>query len=118
MSVTKEEFVAHLVVMCPETQPIIDKRVPRTSTAKSFFICSSPTCVVPAIAAFEDGDNSVRRRCLDAVGAGMWSSNDYVQNTIGVSFVEDTPWYDPTMQPYIDTWPKPLRDEVAQRRGG
>ena len=47
----------------------------------------------------------------------MSDGNDHVQNAIGVSFVEDTPLWDPTMEPYIATWPQALQTEAAKQRG-
>ena len=111
---TKDEFVARLVAACPETQPIVDEHLADFENEILLHLLIADVRRF-AIAAFEAGDIDVLRKCLDAVGTGM-SGDDYVQNAIGVSFVEDTPLWDTTMGPYIATWPVPLKDE-AERQG-
>ncbi len=112
---TKDEFVARLVAACPETRLILDEHLADFENEILLHLLIADVRRF-AIAAFEDGDIDVLRRCLDAVGTGMSDGDDYVQNAIGVSFVEDTPLWDATMGPYIATWPVPLKDEAERQR--
>jgi hypothetical protein len=112
---TKDEFVARLLVACPESQPIVDEHLADFENDILLHLLIADVRRF-AIAAFEAGDIDVLRRCLDAVGTGMSDGDDYVQNAIGVSFVEDTPLWDATMGPYLATWPVPLKEEAEHQR--
>ena len=107
--------MASLLAACPETQPIVDEHLAdfEEDTLLHLLIADVRRF---AIASFEAGDAGVLRRCLAAVGTGMSDGDDYVQNAIGVSFVEDTPLWDTKVEPYIATWPQPLQIEAARQR--
>jgi hypothetical protein len=114
---TKEEFVAHLVTTCPEVQPIVAEHRDDFDDEVLLHLLIADVLRF-AVAAFEGGEDDVLTRALDAVAAGMSDGDDYVQNAVGVSFVEDTPLWDPATEPFIATWPRALQVEAARQRNG
>ena len=50
------------------------------------------------ISSFENGDLDVMHRCLAVMSAGLEDGDDYVENAVAVSFVEDTGWWEPGME--------------------
>lgn len=112
---TADEFVAHLLARCPETQPIVTEHLADFENEILLHLLIADVRRF-AIAAFVDDEIDLLRRCLDAVGTGMSDGDDYVQNAIGVSFVEDTPLWDEAMDSYIATWPPPLAEEAERQR--
>ncbi len=69
-----------------------------------------------AIATFESGDEDLSHRLLSAMDIGFREGDEEVENAIAVSFVEDTGWWDPAMQPFIASWPNGLQAEVTRQR--
>lgn len=70
-----------------------------------------------ALQAFQRGDKGLLRRCLEVMETSLVDGDARVENAVAVSFVEDTGWWDPNMQPFIATWPSRLRDEVDRQSG-
>lgn len=114
VSLTKEDFVAHLVATCPEVQSIVVEHRDEFNDEVLLHLVIADVLRF-AIAAFEAGDREVLKRCLDAVAAGMSGGDDYVQNAVGVSFVEDTPLWDPAMESFIAMWPPALQVEAERQ---
>ncbi|WP_155859542.1 hypothetical protein [Cellulomonas sp. KRMCY2] len=52
------------------------------------------------------------------MATGLRQGDDHVRGAIAVSFVEDTGWWEPEMQPFIATWPAELVNELARQRAG
>ena len=72
-----------------------------------------------AIAWFSAAQIEPLHRLLDVVAAGLSQGDDHVHHAAAVSFVEDTGWWEPEMQPFIATWPAEIAHELAptSRRG-
>ena len=69
-----------------------------------------------AIKSFDAGQRDVTDRLLALVDLALREGTDDVQNAMAVSFVEDTGWWDRSMQPFIEAWPAGLRAEVDRQR--
>ena len=69
-----------------------------------------------AIKSFDAGQSDVTDRLLALVDVALREGTDDVQNAMAVSFVEDTGWWDRSMQPFIEAWPAGLRAEVDRQR--
>ena len=69
-----------------------------------------------AIALFEERETEALRRLLGVMDAGLRDGDEYVVNAVAVSFVEDTPWWDEAMEPFITAWPPGLRAEAERQR--
>jgi hypothetical protein len=55
-----------------------------------------------AIEAFQIGPTDVLERLLSVVSRALVQGTEDVRNAIAVSFVEDTGWWDPPMQSFIE----------------
>lgn len=69
-----------------------------------------------AVQSFEGGQSEVLDRLLVVLDVALSEGTDDVQNAIAVSFVEDTGWWAPAMQSFIESWPAGLRAEVVRQR--
>jgi hypothetical protein len=69
-----------------------------------------------AFHSFEMGRRDVLERLLALVDLALREGTDHVRGAMTVSFVGNTEWWDPAMQPFIDTWPAGLRAEVHRQR--
>ncbi len=69
-----------------------------------------------AVAWFQEGRTDALARLLDALDVALREGNQYVNNAIAVSFVEDLGWWEPGMQPFIATLPGELANEVDRLR--
>lgn len=69
-----------------------------------------------AIEAFDLGQTDVVPRLLVVLDRALLDGDDYVNNAIAVSFVEDTGCWDASMQPFIDSWPPGLQAEVSNQK--
>lgn len=68
------------------------------------------------VEAFQSGEYEELHRCLEAMALAIVSDDNYVQNAVAVSFVEDTPLWDASMEPFMAVWPAALRAEAARQR--
>lgn len=69
-----------------------------------------------AIAAFDAGDRELAARICEVFALGLIEGDDGVENVVSVSFVEDTPWWDPKRRRFVKSWPKALRLEAERQR--
>ena len=67
--------------------------------------------------AFEAGKEDLLRRCLTVVERALLEGDEDLENAVAVSFVEDTGWWDPEVQPFMATWPTALRAEADRQAG-
>jgi hypothetical protein len=70
-----------------------------------------------AIKAFDTGRTDVLQRLLGVLDRALVDGDEYVNNAVAVSFVEDTGWWEPAMQPFIESWPLSLQAEARRQRG-
>ena len=69
-----------------------------------------------AIAAFDRGDGDLLQRLLSVLDAALRDGDERVENAVAVSFVEDTGWWEPEMQPFMATWPNALQAEAEKQK--
>ncbi|MEK7424230.1 MAG: hypothetical protein AAB131_10360 [Actinomycetota bacterium] len=112
----KEQFVAELVECCPSLRDIVDEHV-RDFDGEVLLHLLIADVRRFALGCFQSGESDVLSSCLDVVAGGLSLGDDYVENAVAVSFVEDTPWWDPSMEPFMAVWPDALRSEVEHQRG-
>lgn len=70
------------------------------------------------IDAWQRQDDDLVGRGLGLLDTALTAGDEYVENAVAVSFVEDTGWWEPDMQPFIATWPAGLAAEVGRLRNG
>jgi hypothetical protein len=68
-----------------------------------------------AIQWWGEGRNEPLERLLRVVEVGLREGDEQVENAVAVSFVEDTGWWDESMQPFIAQWPTGLADEIERQ---
>ncbi len=69
-----------------------------------------------AFDAWKRDDGSLLQRCLGLLEQALVTGDDRVDNAVSLSFVEDSSWWEPQVQPFIATWPPALTAEVERRR--
>lgn len=69
-----------------------------------------------AIQCFDAGQDEVMQRLLNLIDLALREGTEEVENAVSVSFVEDTGWWDPATQPFIEAWPPGLRAELDRQR--
>jgi hypothetical protein len=111
---TKELFVDELVRRCPEARPIVAEHLHDHGEILLHLVVADVLRL--AIALFNSGEMEALNRCLAVVVTGLTDGTEYVQNAISVSFVEDTPWWDEQMNPFMTAWPEALQAEAEAFR--
>lgn len=69
-----------------------------------------------AFDAWKRDDDSLLQRCLGLLKEALVTGDDRVVNAVSLSFVEDSCWWEPQVQPFIATWPPALTGEVERQR--
>jgi hypothetical protein len=111
---TKEQFVDDLTRRCPEARPLVDEHVHDHGEILLHLVAADVLRLATAM--FNAGATEELHRCLGVVATGLTDGDEYVQNAISVSFVEDTPWWDEHMAPFMAAWPEALRAEAETYR--
>jgi hypothetical protein len=112
---TEADFVQQLASVAPEAQAILSEHLADNGEVLLHPLVARMRDL--AFDACERGDASLSTRLVAVFDAGLRDGADSVQNAVSVSFVEDTPYWDPTRQRFIQSWPKALRDEAQRWRG-
>lgn len=115
MAITVVEFVDLLTQSCPETLPIVAEHLADNDNELLLHLLIADMRRF-CLERFETDDTEVLRQCLDVVARGLTDGDEYVENAVAVSFVEDTGWWDRLMQPFMATWPLPLQEEAERQR--
>lgn len=69
-----------------------------------------------AIEEFDNGDRGVAGRIAGVYERGITEGDERVENAAAVSFVEDTPIWEPARSAFIQSWPEALRAEAERQR--
>lgn len=69
-----------------------------------------------ALSWFGEGRREELAQLLSVVESGLTDGDEYVENAVAVSFVEDTPWWDEAMEGFMSTWPLGLQREAERQR--
>jgi hypothetical protein len=115
MPISEPQFVASVVAAVPEAQQVVEKHLVDQEGELLLHLLMADLMRL-AIASFEQGDADLLRRLLAVIDAGLRDGDEEVENAVAVSFVENTGWWDPQMQPFIATWPAGLRAEADEQR--
>lgn len=114
VTMTATDFLDALARDVPETQPVVVEHLEDNDGLLLHLLTADLRRF--AIQSFDSGQNDVVDRLLALIDVALRDGTDDVQNAMSVSFVEDTGWWDPTTQPFIDAWPAGLRAEVETQR--
>jgi hypothetical protein len=111
---TKEHFLSALASEVPETQPIVREHLKDHDELLLHLLTADLRRY--AIEAFRSGRSEELQRLLELIDRALVNGTEAVINAVAVSFVEDTGWWDPTMESFIATWPKGLREEARRQQ--
>ena len=111
---TAEGFLSALASEVPETQPVVRGHVEDCEELLLHLLTADLRRY--AIDIFASGPSDVLRRLPGVIDRALLLGNDYVSNPIAVSFVEDSGWWDPAMQPFIASWPPGPQAEARRQR--
>ena len=68
------------------------------------------------VTAHARGDTDVGQRSLAFLDRALREGDEYVQNLVAVSFVENVGPWEPTHREFITSWPDALRAEAERQR--
>ena len=111
---TAHDFLSVLTSKVPETQHLVTDHL--ADNGELLLHLLTADLLRYAIEEFNSGRRDKLGRLLSVVEIALCDGTEYVTNAMAVSFVEDTGWWDPGMQPFIDAWPSELRAEVERQR--
>jgi hypothetical protein len=114
VAMTSTDLLDALARDVPETQPVVDEHLEDNGGLLLHLLTADLRRF--AIQSFDVGNGNVLERILALVDVALGEGTGDVQNAMSVSFVEDTGWWDPAMQPFIGAWPTGLRAEVDRQR--
>lgn len=69
-----------------------------------------------AIDALERGESDLSARIVAVLDDGLREGDAAAANAIAISFVEDTPLWDPDRKDFIESWPQALQQEAQRQR--
>ena len=111
MSLTASEFVTSLRADVPETNDTINDHLADQEGELLLHVLTADLRRL-AIDWFRTGRIDATERLLSVLDRGFREGDEYVQNAVAVSFVEDLGWWEPEMQPRIETLPGALAHEI------
>jgi hypothetical protein len=114
VTVTASDFVADVTAAVPGTQPLLAEHLDDQSGELLLHLFVADLLRF-AIASFEQGDSDRLHALLAAVDKALREGDEYVENAVAVSFVENTGWWDSAMRPFIATWPDGLKAEAERQ---
>ena len=114
MALTATDLLDTLAAEVPETQPVVGQHLQDNGGLLLHLLTADLRRY--AIQSFEAGQRDVVGRLLAVIDDALREGTEDVQNAMAVSFVEDTGWWDPAMQPFIETWPEGLQAEARIQR--
>ncbi|HEX7167067.1 MAG TPA: hypothetical protein VF230_08810 [Acidimicrobiales bacterium] len=113
MPIGPSEFVQRLVERVPEVRPILNEHLLDNDELLLHVFVARVRDL--AIDAFDSDRRGLAHRIVETFELGLHDGNEAVENAVAVSFVEDTPWWDPDRAEFIETWPTGLRNEAERQ---
>ncbi len=115
VTMTKGRFVTDLVSSIPEAAPLVAEHLDDQEGELLLHLLVADFRRF-LLDAWQRRDEDVLRRGLALLDVALTTGDEYVENAVAVSFVEDVGWWDSDVQPFIATWPAGLTAEVERLR--
>lgn len=115
MALTSPEFVSRLRSGVPECSTTLREHLDEQEGELLLHLLVADLRRL-ALAWFEEGRTDALARLLDVLNTALREGDEYVENAIAVSFVEDLGWWEADMQPFITTLRGELANEVERQR--
>lgn len=112
---TKRAFVVALLDAVPECKPVVTEH---WNDFDGDVLLHLLVADVRRLSedAWRRQDHALMCRCLDFLDLALRTGDEYVENAVAVSFLEDTGWWDSAVSDYIAAWPPALAAEVERQR--
>ena len=114
MAISSQDFLAELLSKVPEAKLLVDEHLGFYEELLLHILVAD--LLRMAIAMFEQGQSESLDRLLLVLDHALTEGDDFVKNAIAVSFVEDTPSWDPDKAAFMSMWPAELADEADRQR--
>jgi hypothetical protein len=114
MAMTKDAFAGRLAAEVPEAEPVLAEQLSDFPELLLHLLMGDLTRLCED--AWSAGEHDMLQRCLRVLDDALLQGDEYVNNAVAVSFVEDSRWWDPANEEYISSWPEGLRAEVEAQR--
>ncbi|WP_300389881.1 hypothetical protein [uncultured Nocardioides sp.] len=115
MSLTASQFVSALTAQAPETVTTLSEHLADQEGELLLHLLVGDLQIL-ALDCFRTGRTDTLSRLLSVLERGLRDGDEYVENAVAVSFVEDLGWWDPAMQPFIEVLPEGLLAEVERQQ--
>jgi hypothetical protein len=115
MSLTASEFVTALTAKVPEATTTLSEHLAEQEGELLLHLLAGDLRLL-ALDWFRAGRTDALGRLLSVMERGLRDGDEYVENAVAVSFVEDLGWWEPGMQPFIKVLPGALVAEVERLR--
>ena len=112
---TRSEFAERLAAVAPAVQQLLTEHLADNGDLLLHLFVARVRDL--AIEAFEHGNADLSGELLQVLDAGLRDGDAAVENAVAVSFVEDTPVWDPDRAAFIRSWPAGLRGEADRQLG-
>lgn len=109
-----DAFVQELLTKVPEAGLVLDQHLRDNDELLLHLFVGDLRLTCEA--AWSAGNHEVLSRVLTFLDVALSHGDDYVENAVAVSFVEDSEWWEPRLQNYIAIWPPALTAEVERQR--
>lgn len=115
MPLTVSEFVTALTAEVPETAATLSGHLADQDGELLLHLLTGDLRLL-ALDWFRAGRIDALGRLLSVLERGLRDGDEYVQNAVAVSFVEDLGWWQSELQPFIEVLPEGLLAEVERQR--
>ncbi|KRB75113.1 hypothetical protein ASE01_17290 [Nocardioides sp. Root190] len=107
MALTAPEFVSRLSSRVPESSATLREHLDEQEGELLLHLLVGDLRRL-ALAWFGEGKTDALARLLDEVDTALREGDEYVENAVAVSFVEDLGFWEAEMQPFIEILPGEL----------
>lgn len=112
--VTYSNFVDLLISRVPEFEPVAREHLEDNDELLPHLLVSDTLYF--AERAFADEEFEVLGRLLTFLDEALTNGEEWIENAVALSFVENSEWWNPEKAGFLATWPDGLRAELEQQR--
>lgn len=114
VSMTPVEFVSRVRAADPRLDVVVDEHLAdNEELLLHLLVADLRRC---AEAAQESRDFDLRDNVLALMDSALADGDVALDNAVAVSFVEDSAWWEPGKEQYLEAWPRTLTDELNRQR--
>ena len=114
VTLTAEGFLAELDKIVPEVQAVVAEHAEDNGELLLHLLIADLRRF--AADAFQESPTDVLERLLTLINRALVEGSEDIRNAVAVSIVEDTGWWDPAMQGFIESWPSQLKQEARRQK--